>query len=86
MKGIAVEYFPRKFDPGSNEQKSEFHSYISDENEQYAFDSHAQMVHLLKHVLESGILVTGMSTVWEDTYGCVKQYRCALVIYLMNVL
>ena len=27
-----------------------------------------------------------MSTVWEDTYGCDKQYRCALVIYLITML
>ena len=28
----------------------------------------------------------GMSTVWEDTYSCVNQYRCALTIYLINML
>ena len=27
-----------------------------------------------------------MSTVWEYTDGCAKQYRCALDIYLMNML
>ena len=27
-----------------------------------------------------------MSTVWEDTNGCAKQYKCALAIYLMIVL
>ena len=27
-----------------------------------------------------------MSTVWEDTYGYAKQYRCALAIYLITVL
>ena len=27
-----------------------------------------------------------ISTVWEDTNGCAKQYRCALAIYVMNVL
>ena len=32
MEGIEVEYFPDSFDPGSNEAKSEFHSYISDNN------------------------------------------------------
>ena len=35
---------------------------------------------------ESGILVSGNSTVWEDTYGCDKQYRCSLVCYLMTLL
>ena len=27
-----------------------------------------------------------MSIVWEDTYGCAKQYICALTIYLITVL
>ena len=27
-----------------------------------------------------------MSTVWEDTDGCAKTYRCALAIYLKTVL
>ena len=27
-----------------------------------------------------------MSTVWEDTDGLAKKYRCYLTIYLMNVL
>ena len=27
-----------------------------------------------------------MSTVWEDTEGCAKKYRCDLAIYLMTVL
>ena len=27
-----------------------------------------------------------MSTVWEDNYGCVKQYMCALAVHLMTVL
>ena len=69
MEGIAVEYFPSSFDPSNNKEKSEFHSYISDNNEQYACDSHAHIFHLLLLLFELGILVSGMSTVWEDTSG-----------------
>ena len=47
MEGISVEYFTSSFDPGKNEEKYEFHSYISEDNEQYACDSHAYMFHLL---------------------------------------
>ena len=32
MEGISVEYFPTSVDPGNNKEKSEFHSYISDDN------------------------------------------------------
>ena len=51
MEGIAIEYFPNSIDPGSNEKKYEFHSYISDNNEQDACDSHDHMFHLLKQHL-----------------------------------
>ena len=44
------------------------------------------MVHILKTFLESGRLLSGMSTVWEDTNGCAKKYIFALDIYLMTVL
>ena len=33
MEGIDVEYFSGLFDPSNNEEKSELHSYISDNNE-----------------------------------------------------
>ena len=45
MEGVAVEYLTSSIDPGKK-VKSEFHSYISDENEKYARDSHAHMLHL----------------------------------------
>ena len=51
MEGIAVEYLPNSIDTGNNEYRSEFHSYISDDNEQYEFDSHAHMFHILKKSL-----------------------------------
>ena len=41
---------------------------------------------LICFILDSVILVFGMSTVWEDTDGCAKHYRCVLAIYLMTVL
>ena len=37
--------------------KTEFHSYISDDNEQYACDSNAHMFHLLKIICVSNISV-----------------------------
>ena len=52
MEGISVEYFPTYIGTGNNEEKSEFHSFISDNNEQYACDSHAHMLHPLKNIFE----------------------------------
>ena len=86
MEGISVEYFPTSVDIGNNEEKSEFHSCISDDNKKDACDSHAHMVYSLKTFLEPWILVSSMSTVWEDTGGFAKKYRFYLTIYLMNVL
>ena len=86
MEVIAVEYIPTSIDTRKNEENSEFHSYISNDNEKDVCNSHAHMVHLLKTSLESGRLVSGMSTVWEGTDGGSKQYRCAFVLYLMTVL
>ena len=31
------------------------------------------------------MLTTSLSTIWENTNGCSKQYRCASVLYLMSV-
>ena len=36
--------------------------------------------------MESVISVYVMSTVWEGTDGCAKQYMCALAKYLITVL
>ena len=47
MEGIDDEYFPTSVDIGNNEEKYEFHSYISDDNEKDACDSHSHMFHLL---------------------------------------
>ena len=43
------------------------------------------MFHIL-FLLESEILLSSMSTVWEDTDGCAKKYMCSLDIYLMAML
>ena len=56
MEGIAVDYFPNLIDPGSNE-KTEFYSYISDDNEQDSCYSHSCMFSILKYIFDSLILV-----------------------------
>ena len=85
MEVIVVEYFPISIDTGNNEEKYEFHSYISDDNEQDACDSYSYMVHIFRKK-ESGRLVSVMSIVWENTGGYANLYRCALDIYLITVL
>ena len=44
------------------------------------------MVNLSNKFIELRILFSGLYTVWEDTDGFAKQYRCSLGIYLMTVI
>ena len=44
------------------------------------------MFHPLNKFFDSRILVCGMSTVWEYTDGCAKQYRFSLAVYLITAL
>ena len=74
MEGVVIEYFPNTVDTGSNETISQFRSYISDENEQDACDSHAHTIQLFNiKIIDLGLLVYGISMVWEDTDGCAKE-------------
>ena len=58
--------------------KYEYFSYIINDKKQDACDSHAHMVHLFKKLIEFGILVSGLSTIWEDTDGFAEKYMWAL--------
>ena len=49
------------------------------------------MIHMISwfidwKTIELGLLVSGMSTVWEETDGFTNQYRRDLAIYIMTVL
>ena len=57
-----------------------FHSYINNDNKQYACDSYSQMAYLLKTIIELGPLLSKTYNVWYYTYGRTKQHRCALYI------
>ena len=69
MEVVAVEYFPNSVDPGSNE-KSEFHSYISDENEQDECDLHARMFCLLKIYIFRNISVWYVNSMGRHRWLC----------------
>ena len=45
----------------------------SDENDQDVCDSHDHMFYLFKKISELLLLVSGMSTVWENTNGCANK-------------
>ena len=60
MEVIDVDCFTNPFYPGRNETKFEFHSYISDDIEQYACDSHIHMINLFRKSVGFIILVSGV--------------------------
>ena len=58
----------------------------SSDNEKGSYDPYAHMVHLFKKFIELVLLISVLSTVWEDTDGCENPYTHFLDIYLMNLL
>eukprot|EP00966_Prymnesium_polylepis_P017924 413578-Prymnesium_polylepis.1 len=67
--------------------KMAFHSHFSDESRQDAATTHAHMTVLFEHLKEIGELIVGIGmTVWDDTDGCGKQYRCGTAMYLLSIL
>lgn len=62
-----------------------FHSHFSDGSRQDAAATHEHMKCLFTCLQEEGKLAPAM-TVWEDTDGCSKQYRCGNALYLLSLL
>ena len=71
--------------PVEADLKMIFHSHLSDESRQDAATTHAHMLVLFNELKEIGELCAGL-TVWDDTDGCGKQYRCGTALYLLSVL
>ena len=94
MEGSSVETFcKRAVDAWKNgvwqmdeaDLRMVFHSHFSDDSRQDAATTHAHMTVLLNQLKEVGELCVGM-TLYDDTDGCGKQYRCGTALYLLSVL
>ena len=85
MEGVAVEYLPNSIDLGSNEKHwiLFIHKWRKWTKCMWFTCSYVSSI---SYYFQNLILAYDMSTVWGDTNGCAKQYRCALVIYLMTLL
>ena len=86
MEGIYIEYFPKIVNLGRKEAKSEYHKFISGDNEKYACNSHGHTVHPWKKFIELVLFVSFLYAVWEDTNGCTHKYRSDFAIFLMALL
>ena len=83
MEGVTVEGYKCKDEVRDTSTTNVFHSYLSENGKQDAADSASHMMHLYAMLLKWNLLIAFMSTVWESTDGCAKQYCCASAIFFM---
>ena len=62
-----------------------FHSHLSDNSQQDAATTNAHMEVLIQSLKESGT-IGQRATMWDETDGCTKQYRCAKAFWLLSYL
>jgi len=90
MEGCAVKHVPQETvdshedgqKPSEDDIVINFHSHLSDESAQDAFTTHDHMKTCIRDVHEDGFMKSG-STLWDNTDGCMKQYRSANVMFLL---
>jgi hypothetical protein len=79
------EYLEGRMNANQLLRKMEFHSHFSDFSRQDAATTNAHMTVLLE-VLKQRLEFREGSTMYDDTDGCAKQYRCGNALYLLSVL
>jgi hypothetical protein len=70
---------------GEADATMDFHSNFSDNNLQNAVSTHCHMRVLIEHLKKNGTFLDG-HTMFDNTDGCAKQYRCATAICLLSML
>ena len=97
MEGCCLDRFIKKVDVSSfydngggdvhqsNDTIQEYHLHLSDSKLQNAATTTAHLYTLLENVFEKKQMIRG-KTMWDQTDGCVKQYRCYIAYYLMSYL
>ena len=63
----------------------EFYLYLSNSKLQNAATTTSHLHTLLAKVFEKKQMIRG-GTMWDQTDGCAKQYRCSIAYYLMSFL
>ena len=78
MEGVALEDF-NKLKP-STISMAQFHSHLSDGSYQDT-NTTATYLHIILHLLLSKWFIASfLTTIWDNTDGCTKQYCCASAI------
>ena len=86
MEGVALVYLNNyklswEFNPSSK-----FYSYLSQNNNTDAPGTHSHMMNLYQNLIDEYIIQENDSTVWGEIYCRLKQYRCALPVYLITII
>ena len=69
----------------SNDTIREFHLHFSNSKLQNAATTTAHIYTLLAKVFEKKQMIIGR-TMWDQTDGCAKKYKCSIAYYLMSYL
>ena len=92
IEGIALENFSAAPQADINQstlsrpRHAVFHSFLSGDSKQDAVNTTAHRKRLLSFLKNKQVLTTSLSTIWENTDGCVEQYKCDSALYLMSVM
>ena len=70
----------------SRQRHAVFHSFLSDGSKQDAATNNAHRKRLISLLKDNKVLTISLGTIWGNTDGCAKQYRCASTLYLMSVM
>ena len=70
----------------SRQRHAFLNSFLSDDIKQDSATTTSHSKHLISLLKEKKLMTTSFSTIWENTGGCAKQYRCASALYLMSVM
>ena len=97
MEGYCFDSFRKKvnvsnfYDNGggyvhkSNDTVREIHLHLSDSKLKNAATTTAHIYTLLASMFDKKQMIRGV-TIWYQTGGCAKQYRCSIAYYLMSFL
>ena len=87
-KTVNVSYFNDnggEYIHQSNETVQYFHLHLSDSKLENSGMTTANIYTLFARMFEKTQIIRGR-TMWDQAYGCTKQYRCSIAYYLISFL
>ena len=63
---------------------AQFHSHLSDESDQGDRTIGTNLRMLLNFILTKQMIYPFLTSTWDHTNGCTKQYHCASAIYILS--